>query len=385
MNPFKHPLWQVGFRPFFTLACLSGMILPLTWVLVLHGASSNNAQFSSVQWHAHEMFFGFGWAVMGGFLLTASKNWLNIRGYHGAALAWLSACWLIERVAMSSLGNQLPPVLLTLACNLFLGSIVVFLLWSFIHYRERDQYRDNAIFLVLLPAFLIAKYLLLGNTPSSGYSMSLALYRVAFLVMLERTVTQFMRASFQIALYRSPWLDSGIKIGGLLLVGEFWLPAPLTVTIELLLASLLLGRFAMWHPRMALRKIELGIMYLGQLALISQLIIAAYASLTPLPLVGSVITHLFTFGVMGTIIPAMILRISQGHTGRKITFCQVDRGILWLTLINLNLRVVIPQFFPATYLLCRDLSAGGWIIVFSWLTWRCLPMLWQARIDGREH
>jgi uncharacterized protein involved in response to NO len=29
------------------------------------------------------MFFGFGWAVLGGFLLTASKNWVKIRGYHG--------------------------------------------------------------------------------------------------------------------------------------------------------------------------------------------------------------------------------------------------------------------------------------------------------------
>jgi uncharacterized protein involved in response to NO len=39
--------------------------------------------FRSVQWHAHEMFFGFGWAVLGGFLLTSTKNWVNIRGYHG--------------------------------------------------------------------------------------------------------------------------------------------------------------------------------------------------------------------------------------------------------------------------------------------------------------
>ena len=48
------------------------------------GAPAGAGPFSVVQWHAHEMFFGFGWAVMGGFLLTSTKNWVHIRGYHGA-------------------------------------------------------------------------------------------------------------------------------------------------------------------------------------------------------------------------------------------------------------------------------------------------------------
>ena len=33
--------------------------------------------------------------------------------------------------------------------------------------------------------------------------------------------------------------------------------------------------------------------------------------------VGSVSVHLFTLGAMGLIVPAMIVRISRGHTGRK--------------------------------------------------------------------
>jgi hypothetical protein len=32
------------------------------------------------------MFFGFGWAVLGGFLLTSTKNWVGVRGYHGTPL-----------------------------------------------------------------------------------------------------------------------------------------------------------------------------------------------------------------------------------------------------------------------------------------------------------
>lgn len=32
-----HPLWLVGFRPFFLLAALAGATLPVLWVLVLAG------------------------------------------------------------------------------------------------------------------------------------------------------------------------------------------------------------------------------------------------------------------------------------------------------------------------------------------------------------
>ncbi|MCB1892227.1 MAG: NnrS family protein, partial [Rhodocyclaceae bacterium] len=81
-----HPLWLAGFRPFFALACLSGLSLPVLWTLMFAGwIEAPATAFTGFQWHAHEMFFGFGWAMLGGFLLTASKNWVKIRGYHGTS------------------------------------------------------------------------------------------------------------------------------------------------------------------------------------------------------------------------------------------------------------------------------------------------------------
>jgi uncharacterized protein involved in response to NO len=62
------------------------------WALIFSGTlAPPPAPFSPSQWHAHEMFFGFGWAVLGGFLLTSTKNWVKIRGYHGTALILLVA------------------------------------------------------------------------------------------------------------------------------------------------------------------------------------------------------------------------------------------------------------------------------------------------------
>ena len=386
MRLSTHPLWLVGFRPFFTLACLAGMLLPMAWALIFSGyLPAPAASFSAIQWHAHEMFFGFGWAVLGGFLLTSTKNWVNIRGYHGPALMLLAAAWIIERIGMSFGGNW--PLPLFLFSNyLFLGSIIAMLMWTLIRHRDQDSYRDNAFFLILLPAFVVAKTLMLtGGEFPAGYGMAIALFRLAFLVMLERTLTGFMKAAFQAQILRHPTLDMAIKLLGLLLVIEFALPRPLTAALSLALAVLLLIRFVFWKPQLAFRRIDIGIMYVGYLCIVGQLLIEALGHVVNFVWVGSVSVHLFTLGAMGAVIPAMIIRISKGHTGRKVVFDGLDRLVLYIMLLALAVRVLLPQLAPAAYLGWIHLAATCWLAAFGLLGWRVIPMLFQPRIDGREH
>ncbi len=381
-----HPFWLVGFRPFFTLACLAGMVLPIAWALIFSGTiAAPAAGFTSVQWHAHEMFFGFGWAVLGGFLLTSTKNWVNIRGYHGPALMLLAAAWLIERIGMA-FGGSWPKALFLLGNNLFLGSIVAMLLWTLIRHRDTDSYRDNAFFLIMLPGFLLAKYWMLeGGEFPAGYSMAMALFRLAFLVMLERTLTGFMKAAFQAQILRHPALDMAIKLFGLALIVEFALPRPLTAAISLALAALLAIRFFYWKPNQAFKRLDIGVMYIGYLCIVAQLLIEALGHVISFVWVGSVSVHLFTFGVMGLVIPGMIVRISKGHTGRKVVFNRGDKLVLVIMLVALVARVVAPQFAPAAYIGWIHLSAMCWFIAFGILAWRYIPILLRPRIDGREH
>ena len=386
MRLSTHPLWLVGFRPFFTLACLAGMTLPIIWALIFGGQlPAPTAPFNAIQWHAHEMFFGFGWAVLGGFLLTSTKNWVNIRGYHGPALMLLAGAWVIERIGMS-FGGGWPRPLFLLSNYLFLGSLVAMLMWTLIRYRSQDSYRDNAFFLVLLPAFIVAKTLMLtGEEFAAGYGMAIALFRLAFLVMLERTLTGFMKAAFAAQILRHPQLDMAIKALGLLLVIEFALPGPLTAVISLLLATLLIIRFFYWKPQLAFRRIDIGIMYVGYLAIVGQLLIEALGHVVNFVWVGSVSVHLFTFGAMGAVIPAMIIRISKGHTGRKVVFDGLDRAVLYIMLLALVVRVLLPQILPGAYLGWIHLAATCWLATFGILAVRYIPMLMQPRIDGREH
>ena len=125
MKPLKHPLWLVGFRPFFAMALLAGMVLPVVWILMLAGKVVLPAgALNLFQWHAHEMFYGFGWALMGGFLLTASKNWVSVRGHHGLPLMLLALAWLLERGVMA-FSNALPVPLFWLGVNLYLPGVIL--------------------------------------------------------------------------------------------------------------------------------------------------------------------------------------------------------------------------------------------------------------------
>lgn len=380
-----HPFWQVGFRPFFTLACIAGMILPVLWIAMYTGAIGLVPDTpSTVMWHSHEMFFGFGWAVLGGFLLTATRNWVQIRGYYGRALMYLVAAWLFERLGMW-FESSWPPLLFRISNNLFLVSLVAMLLWTLIRHRSTDSYRkDNIFFLIALPTFIVAKNLMLDtDTLQIGWSMTIGLFRIAFLIMLERTLSQFMKNVFKVTILCNPVLDRTIKLLGLLMVVESLLPAPLSAGVALLLAILLAGRFAFWYPHLALRRIDIGIMYLGYFNIVLQLLLHFLGKTGGYAWIGSVSVHVFTFGVMGLIIPAMLIRIAKGHTGRPVAFDRGDRALLWIMIAGLLLRIVVPQIFPADYVIWIVLAAACWFVCFATIGWRYVPFLFLPRADGK--
>ena len=381
-----HPLWLVGFRPFFSLAFLSGLILPILWVLIYAGVlAAPQTSFTMVQWHAHEMFFGFGWAVLGGFLLTATKNWVQVRGYYGNALKFLVAAWLFERIGMW-FGGAWPRPLFLISNNLLIVAIVTMLMWTLIRNRKSDSYRDNYFLLLILPIFLLSKNLMLSaDYYQVGWSMTVGLFRMAFLIMLERTLPQFMKGAFQLSILNKPILNKFIKILGLLLIFECLMPPALSGWIAMLLAVLLAGRFVYWKPQLALQRLDIGIMYVGYIVLVSQLLIEFLMLAVHLDWEISASYHVFTFGVMGLIIPAMLIRISKGHTGRKVTFDTIDKFVLWAMICAFTFRIVAPLFYPAGYIYWIALAALCWFICFMLLAWRYIPFLFQPRIDGREH
>lgn len=387
MKLSAHPLWLVGFRPFFSLTFLSGLALPVLWALIFIDAlPARPSSVSALQWHAHEMFFGFGWAMLAGFLLTASKNWVKVRGFHGGALVFLAAAWLFERAGMW-FGGAWPAPLLALSQYLFLVSAVAMILWTLIRYRRQDTYSvDNVFFMVGLPLFVLSKALLLDAEQFAiGWAMAIGLFRLAFLLMLERTLTQFMQGVFKTSILRHPSLDAAIKVLALAMVFEGVMPRTVASGTALMLAALLAFRFLFWKPQLGMQRLDIGIMYLGYVMIVAQLLIAAFTPMLHAHWVGAVSVHVFAFGVMGFIMPAMLIRITNGHTGRKVVFDATDKLVLWIMIAAFAFRLIAPQVYSAGYGYWIASAAACWFAAFTILAWRYIPYLLQPRVDGREH
>ena len=88
---------------------------------------------------------------------------------------------------------------------------------------------------------------------------------------------------------------------------------------------------------------------------------------------------------MGVIAPAMIIRISNGHTGRPVIFKGWDKLSLYLMLMALIFRVVVPFFRPEAYIVALYVAATCWLLAFLIIGCRYIPFLLQPRIDGRLH
>lgn len=385
----KHPIFLAGFRPFFVIAIIYGCLLPMMWILVYSGKLEPFGFTNALLWHSHEMIFGFGWAVLGGFLLTASKNWVKIRGIHGGPLLYMVCAWAVERVAIYSpnvFGGAYSP-LWYLSTNLFLLSIIGYLLFTLITNRKNDTFPDNFLFYFLLVLFFISKILIL--TPEyfrTGFEMSIGLFRLAFAVMFERTITQFMKSTEGVELKRIKPLDYAIKLSVLALAFSGWLPDLIAGYLFAFAGTLLLVRWIMWHPLIGFRRFGNATMYIGYFGLTLHLLLVALTKLNiNFQQIGALNLHVFTFLCMGVVIPSMLIRICQGHTGRKPEFKSGDRVAISLMLLASVFRLVLTQTFPDKYTLWIGAASVLWSSCFLIIGLRLIPYCFQPRIDGKEH
>lgn len=100
-RPGNYPaILSYGFRPFFLMGSIYAGLTILIWLPIFHGTLETSSLFAPVDWHVHEMVFGYLAAVMTGFLLTAIPNWTGRLPVQGLPLLALSLLWLVGRIAV---------------------------------------------------------------------------------------------------------------------------------------------------------------------------------------------------------------------------------------------------------------------------------------------
>ena len=102
LKPYAGPvLLSYGFRPFFLLGAVYAGLAVLAWLPIFQGELQLRTAFGAIDWHVHEMLYGYLPAVMTGFLLTAIPNWTGRLPIQGMPLLVLVAVWLAGRVAVT--------------------------------------------------------------------------------------------------------------------------------------------------------------------------------------------------------------------------------------------------------------------------------------------
>ena len=109
MRAWRGPaILSYGFRPMFLGASVWAAAAMALWIAMLAGTLSPPTRFAFVDWHAHELLFGFLPAVIAGFLLTAVPNWTGRLPVVGWPLFALWAIWCSGRIAVL-FAELLPP------------------------------------------------------------------------------------------------------------------------------------------------------------------------------------------------------------------------------------------------------------------------------------
>ena len=114
--------FAAGFRPMFLLGCAWAVVAMALWLAYVISGNDPASHFDPVDWHAHALLFGFGSAILCGFLFTAIPNWTGRLPISGTPLAALSALWLLGRLAVT-FGAALPVTLVGLIDVGFLAAI----------------------------------------------------------------------------------------------------------------------------------------------------------------------------------------------------------------------------------------------------------------------
>lgn len=378
-------LFNLGFRPFFLLAAFSAIILMGTWVLAYVNIIQLNTYYGFIDWHSHEMLFGYAAAVIAGFLLTAVKNWTNVDTITKVPLALLAVIWLAARILPFT---TVPGIVIAIVDV----SFFFFLALAVAHPILKAKQSNNFIMIAIISVFMLADILVQSQhlgIMATGVAKGnlLALYGVLLIiqVLTGRVMPFFTRVVVpQTEVVERPLLEKILLMVLILLaLADFFALNGLIISLLagiLLVAHLM--RVAPWFSKPVLNTPILWVLYAGYLWF---LIGFAMKVMVGLDLVANNLAiHAWTVGVIGITTYGMMARVSLGHTGREMLPSKLAVGGFYLLFLATIIRVIFPLFSMAHYILWIEVSAVLWTVAFILFAIVYTPVLTQPRVDGRE-
>ncbi len=378
----------LGFRPFFLLGAIWAVLAMLAWLLVLAGAVRLPSDFGPVDWHVHELLYGYLPAIVAGFLLTAVPNWTGRLPVTGLPLLALVLVWVLGRLAVM-VGLWLGPLLTALLDLAFLAVLIAIIARELVAGANKRN----------LPVLLLVGLLFLGNAVfhleaarhgSAAYGTRLGIAAILMLLMLigGRIVPSFTRNwlakghATEAAAGRLPapmGLFDGFAIAfaGLTLLSWLFSPwSPITAVLAALTGLLHLARLARWAGDRTIAEPLVSILHVGYLFVPLGFLLLALSHFAPgvQPIAA---LHAWTVGGIGTMTLAVMTRASLGHSGRALTAGPTTSAIYALIIAAALARILDGTSLGFGGL--RVLAGTFWILAFTTFVVAYWSMLTQPR------
>ncbi|MBP9837974.1 MAG: NnrS family protein [Proteobacteria bacterium] len=362
-------LFEIGFRIFFLGAAIFSALTMSLWLAIYSShISLATSSFSSFQWHAHEMIYGYAMAVIAGFLLTAIPNWTGVRTIYGSKLATLFFTWFLARICFI-FGSELliPAALFDSLFNIFL------IVSTLLPIHKAKKYKQllllSKIFILTLGN--ICFYLGSFGIINDGVSIAIygGLYTIISIILTigSRVVPMFIEngVGYNVNIRNPKTLTIlSFIIFPIFVLNDLFMKNEEILRISGFALALIISiKLYFWHTVGIWRKPLLWSLFLAYCFIAISFLLIALSPIFGFP--KSLAIHLLAVGGIGFSTLAMMTRVSLGHTGRNVNNPpRATNYYLTTLLFALFFRVLLPLIDFSRYQYYIAISQALWIITF---------------------
>jgi len=388
--------FEYGFRPFFLGAGVQAALAMLAWVVWITLQHRDQAEALLTigvpvhLWHAHEMIFGYGLAVVAGFFLTAVPNWTGRQPIRGVVLAFLFGLWLLARLA-SWTSAWLPAIAVALPELAFIALLSILVAQALL----AGWSKRNFVFLPVLTLLFVACALyhletlaITDGTAAIGHLLGFDSLLVLLTVVGGRIVPAFttnvLRRRGVEPLPRVTGHRDRLAILTIVaLLGADLLAPDSSATGWVALAAGLAGaaRMVGWRTSRVLNSPILWILHLGYAWLVAGLLLKGFALITA-TVPGITALHALTVGALGSMTLGVMSRAALGHTGRALHVSPPTVASYLLVSLAAALRVGWPLADLPLYGAAMQISGLLWCTAFLIFAISYWPVLTRPRISA---
>ena len=382
--PRRFALWNLGFRPFYLLAGVFAVLALALWTAHFAGWLAGASYLRDPLWHAHEMIFGYAFAVIAGFLLTAVCNWTGLSTPTGSRLAAIVALWVAGRVLLATPW----PLAAAAADTAFALALAAGIGVPLVASRNRRNYFFIALMLAIGGANLAFHLAMNGRLEIPvGDMLQLGLNLIALImaVMGGRVIPMFTANGVPgTKPVRRLWLER-VAIASLLVLlaaDLAHLPPVAVAVIAGVAGAAHAWRLALWQPLLTRGTPLVWILHAAYAWLALYLILRALAGFGIVP--PNLAVHALTVGAIGGMTLGMMTRTARGHTGRALRAEAAETACYVLINLAAAVRVLVPLAAPAFYRDAVIVSGILWASAFAVFVYKYWTILIRARVDGRS-